>query len=262
MPAASRPIPNAGGARTALDYSDVPVDLSAPAAAEPLVDLPVASEAYYARRDGLNPPYYHAFASAPARLLCRAGVARRLAAADAAVRPLGIELYVLDAFRPVACQRELWTHFLNEARRVLPGATPAEHVRHAGRYCSDPSSFDARDPRTWPTHCTGGAVDLTLRRRGTGEPLFMGSVFDDPAEISHTAHFDPGGPAATLDSASAHEARRNRRILYWAMHDAGFANYPFEWWHFDWGTQMWVMNGGGPGPAVYGPAAEPGGSVV
>ncbi len=34
--------------------------------------------------------------------------------------------------------------------------------------------------------------------------------------------------------------------------EVGFANYHHEWWHFDYGTQMWVMNGGHCGPALFG----------
>lgn len=46
------------------------------------------------------------------------------------------------------------------------------------------------------------------------------------------------------------------------MVEAGFASYAYEWWHFDLGTQMWVVNGGrnpeddsAPQVAWYGPAA-------
>ena len=74
----------------------------------------------------------------------------------------------------------------------------------------------------------------------------MGGVFDDPAELSHTAYFEK----INAEQATGQyrlplgytEALRNRRLLYWAMTGAGFANYPYEWWHFDWGTQFWIPN--------------------
>ncbi|KAG0505300.1 MAG: D-alanyl-D-alanine dipeptidase [Candidatus Udaeobacter sp.] len=60
------------------------------------------------------------------------------------------------------------------------------------------------------------------------------------------------------------EALRNRRLLYWIMREAGFANYPYEWWHFDWGTQFWITNcevssdgSARPTSAWYGPAETP-----
>jgi D-alanyl-D-alanine dipeptidase len=82
----------------------------------------------------------------------------------------------------------------------------------------------------------------------------MGGLFDDPTAISHTdrlerAYDDTG-------SYSAEEARANRRLLYWAMTEAGFANHPDEWWHYSWGDQMWAKMTGAPA-AHYGPAEPP-----
>jgi len=115
---------------------------------------------------------------------------------------------------------------------------------------------------------TGGALDTTLRLRGSGEPLYMGGIFDDPSEVSHTACFERklgnsgNGAEALLVSDIA--ALHNRRLLYWSMTEAGFVNYPYEWWHFDLGTQLWVLDGGfgktgknQKSSAWYGPAAAP-----
>ena len=54
---------------------------------------------------------------------------------------------------------------------------------------------------------------------------------------------------------SDEEARANRRILYWVMAEAGFANNPTEWWHYSWGDQMWAKLRGEPA-ALYG-ACDP-----
>jgi D-alanyl-D-alanine dipeptidase len=88
----------------------------------------------------------------------------------------------------------------------------------------------------------------------------MGGVFDDPSDISHTAHFED--PAHDT-SCSGREARRNRRLLFWAMHAEGFASLPAEWWHYDWGDQLWSKNRHRAIPvergllAFYGPATQP-----
>jgi D-alanyl-D-alanine dipeptidase len=258
-----RAIPWRDHAPTALDYSAIPVDLGDPRAGEPLVDLAalgVAGSCYYARTDGLNAPYYRAFASASPGIWCRRSVADRLAAANQALTPYGVELYVLNAYRPVALQEELWAYFMAQARAVLDHPDEAACIAFAGEYCSDPEHFDPADSRTWPTHATGGAVDTTLRLRGTGELLYMGGIFDDPSEVSHTAHLERR--LADL-SESGHAALRNRRLLYWTMRATGFANYPYEWWHYDWGTQLWALDSqrsGGPShhAAWYGPAGTPG----
>ena len=40
------------------------------------------------------------------------------------------------------------------------------------------------------------------------------------------------------------EAQANRRLLYWVMTEAEFANNPTEWWHYSWGDQMWAKLAG------------------
>ncbi len=253
-----RPIPLLLHAPTALDYHQVPIRLESHQAHERLVDvcsLGLSSSSYYARSDGLNAPYYRPFPAALSRVYCRQGVARRLVKANDLVRKYGVEILVLDGFRPIALQRELWEHFIEQAKQTLCHPTEEQCTRYAGQFCSDPRGYREDDWRTWPTHNTGGAVDVTLRALGTREPLYMGGVFDDASEVSFSDYYErTAGPA---NSASFKEARSNRRLLYWAMSAAGFVNYPYEWWHYDFGTQMAVTNRGGKGTACYGRAALP-----
>ena len=85
-------------------------------------------------------------------------------------------------------------------------------------------------------HSTGGAVDLTLIFSDTRQPLYMGGIFDDLTEDAWTDGFERRAPASMSDE----EARANRRLLYWSMTEAGFANNPTEWWHYSWGDQLWA----------------------
>jgi D-alanyl-D-alanine dipeptidase len=80
-------------------------------------------------------------------------------------------------------------------------------------------------------------VDLTLRRRG-GEPLWMGSLFDDVTALANRDRFET--LSAENFSFSDREAQANRRLLHWLMVEEGFAGHPDEWWHFSWGDQMWA----------------------
>ncbi len=230
---------------------------------EPLVDaesIGLAAESYYARNDGLNPPYYCALESAPEKVWLREGVAKRLLEVNEQLAPLGLEVFLFDAYRPVSCQQAIYNWFIEIAKSRLDEPTPESCRLYVQPYISNPSNFDAHDPATWPSHITGGAVDLTLRRRATGEHLYMGGVFDDPSEVSHTSRYETG---EFSDSFASREARRNRRLLFWAMHAQGFASLPSEWWHFDWGNQMWSKNRHRAIPsemgllAFYGPAALP-----
>lgn len=227
---------------TSADYHKEPVDLKAAISNEKLVAVDIfkiAGESFYARTDQLNAPYYQSFASAPKKILLRLTAAKKLQDVNAKLAPLGLELFLFDGFRPVSCQKDLWKYFLKQARLALPNSSEAEQIAYASRYCSNPSRYKSTDSTTWPTHCTGGAVDLTLRRKATGELLYMGSIFDDDSEVSHTDYFETtkGHP-----NSSELEARGNRRLLYWAMKSSGFENYHYEWWHYDYGNQMWSMN--------------------
>ncbi|MCG8548586.1 MAG: hypothetical protein MJE12_30655 [Alphaproteobacteria bacterium] len=258
-----RPIPRRPDAPTSLAYAEVPVDLSDPRSGEPLVDLAdygVAGQGYYARTDGQNPPYYRAFDTAHSAVRNRKSVAERLRAVNESLVPFGAELFALNGFRPVSLQRELWDFFIAQADVALSNPNEAERVAFAATYCSDPRQFDPADSRTWPVHATGGAIDITLRSTQTGQPLFMGGNFDDPSAISHTASLEAesvrrGG--ANKFTESECDALRNRRLLYWAMAEQDFTNYAYEWWHFDWGTQLWAIeaaadNDGAPRRAWYG----------
>lgn len=177
---------------------------------------------------------------------CRKSVATKLIQVNEALERRGLELFVLNSYRSLQVQSDLWAFFIERAKAVLKVPTEADCITFAGKYCSDPRAFDASDSRTWPTHITGGAVDATLRAKETGELLFMGSIFDEPSTLSHTQHFEMELKRKIASNHSmplSHmEALRNRRLLYWTMSKAGFANYPYEWWHFDWGTQMWVVD--------------------
>lgn len=94
------------------------------------------------------------------------------------------------------------------------------------------------DPESPPPHATGGALDLTIRWISR-EPLWMGTIFDDVTARAHTDALEHSDPGSEL-SFSDEEARMNRRLLYWLMKGAGFANNPTEWWHYSLGDQMWA----------------------
>jgi D-alanyl-D-alanine dipeptidase len=212
-----------------------------------LSDFGIASRSAYVRA---NAPYYRAFSCALADVYVRETLARKMVLVNELLRDKNMELLALDGFRPIELQLEFWNHFIERGRAALAHPSEQDLVRFAGTYCSDPRGFDKNDYRTWPIHNTGGAIDLTLESISDQQELFMGSIFDDADAISNTRFFEN----PELISQSAVEARSNRRILYHAMVSQGFTNYHHEWWHFDYGTQMWIMNGGDARFALYGRA--------
>jgi zinc D-Ala-D-Ala dipeptidase len=246
-----RPIPEAVISSTALDYHQILIDLKGEVNKESLVDVSsydVAADSFYCTA---KPPYHRAFACALPSVLVRESVAAKLAQANQILRPYDVELLVWDGWRPIELQAELWNYFIELGRSKIHNGSEDEIVRFAGTYCSDPRNFNPDDYRTWPVHNTGGAADLTLRSLQSKQELFMGTDFDYAGIESATRHYEIMENAA-LSLATDNEVRRNRRLLYHAMASAGFTNYPHEWWHYDYGTQMWAMNSSGADRAFYG----------
>jgi D-alanyl-D-alanine dipeptidase len=243
-------IPSSRTDKTALDYHKIHIDLAGAAASEPLVNLKdygLACRSAYARAKA---PYYKSFDRALPDVFLRKTVAEKLTRVNEVLIIYDAQVVALDGFRPIPLQEELWHHFIEQGRQTLAHPTAEDLVKFAGTFCSDPRGFDKNDYRTWPVHNTGGSIDLTLQSLTDQQELFMGSIFDDADQISSTRYFED----ANLNSSSADEARRNRRLLYHAMLSQGFANYHHEWWHFDYGTQMWIMNSGHADIALYGRA--------
>jgi D-alanyl-D-alanine dipeptidase len=168
------------------------------------------------RRIRVLEPYFHlGWEAARPGAFVRSGVAERLAAVADSL-PDGFGLAILDAWRPLELQAEIFE------------AAYADTSLPAG-FVSVPSV----DPATPPPHLTGGCVDVTLTWQH--QPLALGSAFDDFTEDARTTAYEdtPG------------RVRQLRRLLYWAMRDQGFIVIDCEWWHFEIGTRRWAALTGG-----------------
>tara|TARA_R110002073_G_scaffold69054_6_gene171319 strand:- start:11075 stop:11869 length:795 start_codon:yes stop_codon:yes gene_type:complete len=228
---------DAGGANR------VQVDSSDPRFRDPLVRLSevgVASESFYARTDKRNSPYNMRIEGSLSQVWCRGLVAKMLQKANALLWQYDTEIFVWDGYRPIETQLGLWSFFWNKSLELMPTATAEQRRAWMLRYVSDPEHFSPVDSTSWPAHSTGGAVDLTLRSRSTHQLLDMGSAFDEMTELSHSDALERMFRDGKIDEDVP--ALRHRRLLHWAMQRSGFANYPFEFWHFDWGNQMYVKH--------------------
>lgn len=88
-------------------------------------------------------------------------------------------------------------------------------------------------------HQTGGAIDLTICYQD-GEELDMGTSY---------LEFNESTPTSSRKLTSAQ--KKNRALLLSVMKDAGFVNYPLEWWHYSYGDKMWAAYSNS-STAVYG----------
>ncbi|MEB0008021.1 D-alanyl-D-alanine dipeptidase [Pseudomonas sp. RTB3] len=153
--------------------------------------LQVEIDLIYAGADNLaGTPIYQ-----DPRCLLHRDAERCLRMASRLARQAGLSLRILDAYRPPYAQLLLW--------QALPNP---EYVR---------------DPTLGSHHSRGVAVDLTLID-ADGQPLDMGTGFDDMREQSHQYFAD-------LPTA----VQRNRLLLLGIMLSAGFQPIASEWWHYE-----------------------------
>lgn len=114
------------------------------------------------------------------------------------LRPQGLGLLILDAYRPWSVTKLIWDK-----------TPPAKRAYVA-------------DPQDGSRHNRGAAVDLTLLDLETGKPIAMPSYYDDFSQKAHHSY-----QGASL------QARQNRAKLREAMEKHGFEALSNEWWHYD-----------------------------
>lgn len=253
-PLFDRPVPEQAARLAAIQgYRTTPIAKSDPRHGEPLVDVTaeagIAADCHYAH--DRNPPYYAVMPGSTPIAWLRRGVAERLAAVNARLGQGGLEVVVLDGWRSRVLQAHMHDVWVPAAlRQRFPTMSEAEIARRVGQYWAAPTI----DPDRPAPHSTGAAVDLTLRWRASGQPQWMGCLFDETSDLATPDYFERAGGEGV--AFSSEEARRNRRLLYGAMSDAGFACHPGEWWHYSWGDQMWARLTDA-ATAVYGQAEPP-----
>lgn len=199
---------------------------------EPLVslyDYPFVAE----------PVYYNQGIAPDSTMRIRQGIAEKLLAIQNTFDGK-YQFKIFDGHRPRTVQDAIYNDFWKQKKEQFPDYNDEQLNNEVEKYVTR-----ATVQERIPPHATGGAIDLTLVD-ANGEELDMGTVFD---------HF---GPEAAPLFYEEHEElddvpRQNRRILRTAMWDAGFTSDVDEWWHFDYGNQIWAANASKP-EAFYGEA--------
>lgn len=147
--------------------------------------------------------------------------------------PAGYKLIILDAWRSVDLQRDLFNKFKQELKKKYPNKSEHELIKLVKEFVSLPSE----DPDKPSPHNTGGSVDVTVAN-DKGQMLEMGTKFDDTSIKSYTRYYEK--LADNEFDQETYIILKNRRLLYNVMTEVGFTNYPQEWWHYDYGNQLWA----------------------
>jgi D-alanyl-D-alanine dipeptidase len=158
-------------------------------------------------------------------------------------------LVILDAWRPVELQRQIFDRIRSTLKSRFLDATDNDLDEKTKVYVSYPS-LNADAP---PPHLTGGAVDLSIADKDLAL-LEMGTSFDHFGPEAGTRYFEEKLAAGDLLSRKEQLALKNRRLLFHLLSNQGFTNYREEWWHFDYGDQFWGKSAGTSSP--YGPVFQ------
>lgn len=204
---------------------DIPIDCTHPLFEEPLVEISTSS------RLNVYSAYYHDHIhGALKRAYTRASILQKLQEL-LLLLPENIGIIVLDAWRPIAVQEALRHNFRESLVVDYPELNAQEIEDILNQFVAKPST-DILAPSP---HLTGGSIDLTLFDTQTRCELDMGTSFDAMDEASWSHYFE-----ARSDSLEARTIRDHRRMLIHGMASVGFSNLPSEWWHFDYGNQLWA----------------------
>lgn len=158
-----------------------------------------------------------------ANFIARRSVAERLKTVADAL-PEHLSILIKESYRPYHLQKTLFDGYVNDLLIEKPNLSIKEVEKIASHFIAPPIVAG---------HPTGGAVDVTLIDK-KGNELDMGCAYDEDEKSSNGAchsYFDELNSTQQL----------NRKQLFDAMTQAGFINYPFEWWHWSFGDRYWAF---------------------
>ncbi|MBI2106951.1 M15 family metallopeptidase [Candidatus Woesearchaeota archaeon] len=134
--------------------------------------------------------------------------------------PKGICLKIIDCYRPMEAQKRIYAQVFSELKNKLPNLTDKELEKETDKWVANPKII--------PPHTTGGAVDLIL-------------VDKNLKELTFGTKINAVSIKAATEFPFKNEIKNNRLFLIKIMTEAGFVNYPLEYWHWSYGDRIWAF---------------------
>jgi D-alanyl-D-alanine dipeptidase len=156
--------------------------------------------------------------------------------------PEHLDLRIFTGLRTLEQQAKMYWSNYEKAQKEHPNWPKSVLRKMTNRFFAPP---DAKAP---PGHCTGGAIDVGLLNRETGEGL----------DVSSPLERWKGAPTAA--EGLSDEAQQNRRLLCFVMYSTGLSNCRDEFWHWSYGDSAWSVRIGNP-TACYGLIEQPEGAT-
>ena len=164
-----------------------------------------------------------------------------------------LQLVVVDGYRKTEVQRRLFLEY----KKILAKSHPDKNEYELNILAQQMVSIVPEDLEVLvtspPPHSTGGAVDVVLVDKSKID--VTSDYWIQNAMVNFGANFDEMMHPQYQDARSAtnfyqngqinEESVLHRRLLYNLMTSLGFTNYPFEFWHYDYGNQFHALCSGG-----------------
>lgn len=198
---------------TNINFEHIPIQ----ECGEPLVEL---SQFNFE----LDPAYYKAGLSNDPALYARQQIVDKLLRLQDQLD--GNRFKIWDPWRSRLVQANIYQKYWNELAAANPGWEQDKLKIEVGKFVTAPNN-----PNRIPPHATGGAIDLTLVGPD-GRELDMGTGFDHFGPEAASGYFEEPGRDTKI--------RDNRRLLREAMISEDFRPDGDEWWHYDFGNQLWA----------------------
>lgn len=172
----------------------------------------------------LEQSYYKRGFSKDSRIYIRKTIAEKL---EHIQKKLGnYKFKIWDGWRSREVQHNIYMNHWQKLKNEHPDWKEEKLKEEVGKFVTV-----ATDPHRIPIHSTGGSTDLTLTD-SLGNELDMGTSFD---------HFGPEAASLFYEINDIDDrVRSNRKLLRDAMVAEEFRIDDDEWWHFDYGNQLWA----------------------
>lgn len=173
----------------------------------------------------VEPIYFQRGLAKDSKVLLRKEVAEKLLNIESKLK--GFRLKIWDGFRSHNTQENIYIKYRQEVKTNHPDWNDEEIKVEVGKFVSPAYQKDRIPP-----HLSGGSVDLTLVDQNWKE-LDMWTEFDSFTPEASTFFYEIYNDKPTITN--------NRRILRNAMIEEWFSLDEDEWWHFDYGNQIWAL---------------------
>lgn len=152
-----------------------------------------------------------------------------------ALLPKGYKFCLYEAYRSLALQEHLFSGKYDQVKKLHP-AWAHEHIfQEATKLVAPLVNLDGS--KNTPPHSTGWAIDVYLLDEA-GIPIDMGIHPRDWMD-------DLDGHLSQTNSKKISlKAQYHRKIMGDALTEAGFVNYPTEYWHWSFGDRYWAYHSG------------------